>query len=88
MGFEMLKEEKGGYNKEAALRKIDAYNALLIYVKQGQLDRKTALAELNKLRAMEIGREPSGFFGRKGFSVKGTDDYIADVESEINQYIR
>lgn len=88
MGFEGLKYEKGGYNKEAVLRKIDAYTALLVYVKQGRFDRESTLAELKTVRAMEITREPSGFFGRKGFSVKDTDDYLADVEKEINQLIK
>lgn len=87
MEFKVLKEEKGGYSKEATLRKVDAYLMLLMKVKDGKADRVSTLAELESIRNIEIKREKSGFFGSMGFSVKDTEEYMATLEEEINQYI-
>lgn len=85
MRLDVLKTEKGGYNKVAVLTKIDVYNALLMMAEEGQVDRDRLLSELDKARAIELPREKSGFFGTAGFSVEDTDRYIAKLEEEINQ---
>ena len=87
MEFKVLKEEKGGYKKTDVLAKVEAYTVLLMRVQAGQADRVSALAELEAIRNIEIKREKSGFFGSMGFSVKDTEEYMATLEEEINQYI-
>lgn len=85
MRLDVLKSEKGGYNKVAVLTKIDVYNALLMMAEEGKADRDKLLSELERARAIELPREKSGFFGSSGFSVEDTDAYIAKLEEEIDK---
>lgn len=83
----ILKSEKGGYNKNSVLTKIDAYNVLLLMAENGQLERDKLIAEFENAEKMELKREKSGFFGKSGFSVEDTDAYIARLEAEIKSML-
>ena len=82
MRSEVLRSEKGGYNKTDVLTKIDALSALLMMAEEG-MDSSRILPELEKVRQRPISREKDGFFGTIGFSVEDTDNYIADLEGQI-----
>lgn len=82
MEFELLRNEKGGYNKESFLVKLDAYTDLINAMQNGMPDEE-AKAELEQIHQLPLHREKGGFFGKEGFSVKDTDAYIADLEKGI-----
>ena len=82
MRSEVLRSEKGGYNKTDVLTKIDALNALLMMAEEG-VDSSKILPELEKVRQRPISREKDGFFGTIGFSAEDTDNYIADLEAKL-----
>ena len=82
MRSEVLRSEKGGYNKTDVLTKIDALNALLMMAEEG-MDSSKILPELEKVRQRPIRKEKGGFFGTIGFYVEDTDNYIADLEGQI-----
>lgn len=82
MRSEVLRSEKGGYNKTAVLTKIDALNALLMMAEEG-VDSSKILPELEKVRQRPMRKEKSGFFGTIGFSAEDTDNYIADLEAKL-----
>jgi hypothetical protein len=82
MRSEVLRSEKGGYNKTDVLTKIDALNALLMMAEEG-VDSSKILPELEKVRQRPMRKEKSGFFGTIGFSAEDTDNYIADLEGQI-----
>ena len=82
MRSEVLRSEKGGYNKTDVLTKIDALNALLMMAEEG-VDSSKILPELEKVRQRPIRKEKDGFFGTIGFAVEDTDNYIADLEGQI-----
>ena len=82
MRSEVLRSEKGGYNKTDVLTKIDALNALLMMAEEG-VDSSKIMPELEKVRQRPISREKDGFFGTIGFSAEDTDNYIADLEGQI-----
>ena len=82
MRSDILRSEKGGYNKTDVLTKIDALNALLMMAEEG-VDSSKILPELEKVRQRPISREKDGFFGTIGFSAEDTDNYIADLEGQI-----
>jgi len=79
---EVLRSQKGGYNKNDVLTKIDALSALLMMAEEG-VDSSRILPELEKVRQLLIRKEKDGFFGKMGFSVEDTDNYIADLEGQI-----
>ena len=87
MSVEVLKSEKGGYNKTDVLAKLDACNALLFAVESG-LPRDKALAELEKINGMELRREKAGFFGKFGFSAHDTESYISELEKKITDALK
>lgn len=82
MGNDVLRQEKGGYNKASVLAKLDAYNILLMMAEEGVSSSKL-IPELEKARALPLDRVKSGFFGQYGFSTEDTDNYIADLEEKI-----
>lgn len=82
MRSDVLRSEKGGYNKTDVLTKIDALNALLMMAEEG-VDSSKIMPELEKVRQRPISREKDGFFGTIGFSAEDTDNYIADLEGQI-----
>lgn len=82
MRSEVLRSEKGGYNKTDVLTKIDALNALLMMAEEG-VDSSKILPELEKVRQRPIRKEKGGFFGTIGFSAEDTDNYIADLEAKL-----
>ena len=82
MRSDVLRSEKGGYNKTDVLTKIDALSALLMMAEEG-VDSSKILPELEKVRQRPISREKDGFFGTIGFSAEDTDNYIADLEGQI-----
>ena len=82
MRSEVLRSEKGGYNKTDVLTKIDALSALLMMAEEG-VDSSKIMPELEKVRQRPISREKDGFFGTIGFSAEDTDNYIADLEGQI-----
>jgi len=82
MRSEILRSEKGGYNKTDVLTKLDALNALLMMAEEG-VDSSKIMPELEKVRQRPISREKDGFFGTIGFSAEDTDNYIADLEGQI-----
>lgn len=82
MRSEVLRSEKGGYNKTDVLTKIDALNALLMMAEEGVASSKI-LPELEKVRQRPMRKEKSGFFGTIGFSAEDTDNYIADLEAKL-----
>ena len=82
MRSDILRSEKGGYNKTDVLTKIDALNALLMMAEEG-VDSSKIMPELEKVRQRPISREKDGFFGTIGFSAEDTDNYIADLEGQI-----
>ncbi|WP_164168512.1 hypothetical protein [Ruminococcus flavefaciens] len=82
MRSDVLRSEKGGYNKTDVLTKIDALSALLMMAEEG-VDSSKIMPELEKVRQRPISREKDGFFGTIGFSAEDTDNYIADLEGQI-----
>ena len=82
MRSDILRSEKGGYNKTDVLTKIDALSALLMMAEEG-VDSSKIMPELEKVRQRPISREKDGFFGTIGFSAEDTDNYIADLEGQI-----
>ncbi|HNZ97956.1 hypothetical protein [Ruminococcus sp.] len=82
MRSEVLRSEKGGYNKTDVLTKIDALSALLMMAEEG-MDSSKIMPELEKVRQRPIRKEKDGFFGKTGFAVEDTDNYIADLEGQI-----
>jgi len=82
MRSEVLRSEKGGYNKTDVLTKIDTLSALLMMAEEG-VDSSRILPELEKVRQRPMRKEKDGFFGKMGFSVEDTDNYIADLEGQI-----
>ena len=88
MRMDILKEEKGGYNKVSVLTKTDALNALLYMAESGDVAPDKIRAELEKVSAMELKREKGGFFGVRGFSVEDTDAYLAKLEAQIEEKLR
>jgi hypothetical protein len=82
MELDILGYEKGGYNKESFIAKLDAYNTLITAMQNG-LPNDKAKAELELIHQQPMFREKGGFFGKVGFSVKDTDAYIADLEKGI-----
>ncbi|PWJ13444.1 hypothetical protein [Ruminococcus flavefaciens] len=82
MRSEVLRSEKGGYNKTDVLTKLDALNALLMMAEEG-VDSSKILPELEKIRQRPMRKEKSGFFGTIGFSAEDTDNYIADLEAKL-----
>lgn len=82
MRSEVLRSEKGGYNKTDVLTKLDALNALLMMAEEGVASSKI-LPELEKVRQRPMRKEKSGFFGTIGFSAEDTDNYIADLEAKL-----
>ena len=82
MRSEVLRSEKGGYNKTDVLTKIDALNALLMMAEEG-VDSSKILPELEKVRQRPMRKEKGGFFGTIGFSAEDTDNYIADLEAKL-----
>lgn len=82
MRSEVLRSEKGGYNKTDVLTKIDALSALLMMAEEG-VDSSKIMPELEKVRQRPIRKEKDGFFGKMGFSAEDTDNYIADLEGQI-----
>ena len=82
MRSEVLRSEKGGYNKTDVLTKIDALSALLMMAEEG-VDSSKILPELEKVRQRPMRKEKSGFFGTIGFSAEDTDNYIADLEAKL-----
>ena len=82
MRSEVLRSEKGGYNKTDVLTKIDALNALLMMAEEG-VDSSKIPPELEKVRQRPMRKEKSGFFGTIGFSAEDTDNYIADLEAKL-----
>ncbi|MBR4510249.1 MAG: hypothetical protein K6A79_05820 [Ruminococcus sp.] len=88
MGAGVLKSEKGGYSKTSVLTKIDALNALLYMTENENIAHEKIRAELEKVMALELKREKSGFFGAYGFSVEDTDEYIAKLEAQIEEKLR
>lgn len=88
MGAGVLKSEKGGYSKTSVLTKIDALNALLYMTENENIAPEKICAELEKVMALELKREKSGFFGSYGFSVEDTDEYIAKLEAQIEEKLR
>lgn len=80
---DILRSEKGGYDKSQALMKIQAYNLLLMTIENG-MSYNEAMNELERLRAMPINTVKSGgFFSKSGFSREDTDAYIAKLENQI-----
>ena len=82
MRSEVLRSEKGGYNKTDVLTKIDALNALLMMAEEG-VDSSKILPELEKVRQRPMRKEKGGFFGTIGFAAEDTDNYIADLEEKL-----
>ena len=82
MRSDVLRSEKGSYNKTDVLTKIDALNALLMMAEEG-VDSSKILPELEKVRQRPIRKEKGGFFGTIGFSAEDTDNYIADLEAKL-----
>ena len=87
MSFEVLREKKGGYSKRDVLTKLDALNNLMLCLEDG-MPREKALAELEKIKQIEMHKEKGGFFGSYGFDTGDTDDYIADLLSRIEEKLR
>lgn len=80
---DILRSEKGGYDKSQALMKIQAYNLLLMTIENG-MSYDEVMKELERLRAMPINTVKSGrFFSKTGFSREDTDTYIAKLENQI-----
>jgi hypothetical protein len=84
MELDILRNQKGGYNKESFIAKLDAYNTLITAMQNG-LPEDKAKAELELIHQQPLFREKGGFFGKVGFSVEDTDAYIADLEKGIAQ---
>ncbi|MBR6995655.1 MAG: hypothetical protein IKH96_06500 [Ruminococcus sp.] len=82
MRSEVLRSEKGGYNKTDVLTKIDALNALLMMAEEG-VDSSKILPELEKVRQRPMRKEKGGFFGTIGFSAEDTDKYTAALEAKL-----
>ena len=89
MGMELdtIRNQKGGYNEEAFIAKLDAYNTLITAMQNG-LPNDKAKAELELIHQQPLFREKGGFFGKVGFSVEDTDAYIADLEKGIAKAIK
>ena len=85
MRLEVLRSEKGGYNKADVLTKLDSLNAILMMLEQGGVPREQLLAGLNAAEEVELRREKGGLFGKHGFSVEDTDAYLEKLMSEIRQ---
>ena len=83
----ILHDERGGYNKADVLAKTDAYNVLLIALDEMKMSVSAINAELEKIRSMPMRRTKGFILSAKGFSVKETDDYIANLEQEIRSKI-
>ena len=86
MRMDILRSEKGGYSKTAVLTKIDALNALLIAADSA--DPNVIRPQLDKVNAITLTREKGGLFGKQGFSVEDTDDYIAKLEQQLMEKMR
>ena len=78
----ILKEVKGGYNKEQVLRRIDALNMLLLSLENG-MDKETAMKQLEAAKSMPLTNEKGGFFSKKGFSVTDCDSFFDSLERQI-----
>lgn len=87
MRMDILRSEKGGYSKTAVLTKIDALNALLMAAADGA-DPNVIRPQLDKVNAITLTREKGGLFGKQGFSVEDTDDYIAKLEQQLMEKLR
>lgn len=88
MRHEVLRGEKGGYNKTDVLTKLDTLNAVLMMLEQGGVPQEQLNAGLKAAEAVELRREKGGIFGKQGFSVKDTDDYIARLEEQIEEKLK
>lgn len=82
MELDILRNQKGGYNKESFIAKLDAYNALITAMQNG-LPADKAKAELELIHQKPMFREKGGLFGKVGFSVEDTDAYIEELEKGI-----
>lgn len=84
----ILKVEKGGYERTDVLNKLDAYNSLLMLLGERRMSSAEIYSELDKIRSMPLGRVKVGrIFGGSGFSVKDTDEYIEELERQIQSKI-
>lgn len=83
MKKQVLRSQKGGYNKAAVISKLDAYNTLIVAIQQGNMSRSEVMTELEYIRKMRMPTEKKGLFGEAGFSVEDTDAYIDECEHLI-----
>jgi hypothetical protein len=82
MELDILRDQKGGYNKQSFIEKLDAYNILITAMQNG-LPLDKAKAELELIHQQPLSKEKGGLFGKIGFSIEDTDAYIADLEKGI-----
>lgn len=85
MDIGVLRNERGGYNKVSVLAKLDMYNNIILMLEDGRFPLSEIYSALEEAEAVELKREKGGLFGRTGFSVEDTDDYISALEDEIKR---
>lgn len=83
----VFSSERGGYNKEDVLKKVEAYTAVLVMLHDNNMSLMRLNAELERIRSMPLRRLKVGFISTgSGYSVKQTDDYLSQMEDKINRF--
>ncbi|HRR76992.1 MAG TPA: hypothetical protein P5191_09315 [Ruminococcus sp.] len=80
----VLKESPSGYLKTAVLLKLDAYNALMVSLEEGNVTYSDAVDKLNTVKNLPMSKAQ---FGHKGFDVNDVNIYIAGLEAKIEKKI-
>ncbi|NLT07985.1 MAG: hypothetical protein GXY08_00535 [Ruminococcus sp.] len=80
----VLRESSSGYLKTAVLLKLDAYNAFMVSLEDGNMSRSDALEKYNTVKNLPMSKAQ---FGQKGFDVQDVNIYIAGLEAKIEEKI-
>jgi hypothetical protein len=78
----ILRTEKGGYDKSETFTKLEEYTMLLVQIQKG-LSKDEAFDKMKEIKAKPLSRVKEGFFSKQGFSVEDTDNYISELENQI-----
>ena len=78
----VLRSQKGGYDKSETLTKIGEYSMLLVEIQQG-LSKDEVFEKMKMIKAKPISRVKEGFLSKQGFSIEDVDNHLSELENQI-----